>query len=47
MYAIMGVAIAGMFILVSEGITCWPATPVNHFEGILEVVDYHETMEGD
>lgn len=43
----MGIALTGMFIFVTEGMSCWQTTPVNRFEGILEVVEYQEAMEGN
>jgi hypothetical protein len=44
MYSIMGITLTGMFIFVSEGITCWQSAPISRYDGILIPLDYNESM---
>lgn len=44
MCSIMGIALTGMFIFVSEGMNCWRGAPTNRYDGILIPLEYNETM---
>lgn len=44
MYSIMGVTLTGMFIFVSEGMTCWQTAPVGRYDGILIPLEYNDSM---
>jgi hypothetical protein len=45
-FSIMGLALSGMFIVVSEGIAYWQGPPTTRYDAVVDFLDYQEAMRG-
>lgn len=46
MYSIMGLALTGMFIFVSEGMAYWQGPPVSRYDSVIDFLAYNDSMTG-
>ena len=46
MCSIMGLALTGLFIVVSEGMAYFQGPPVSRYDGVIDFLDYNDSMRG-